>query len=767
MLLNKCGAAIALVVAACSANATVWINEIHYDNSGADVGEAVELAGAAGTSLSGWSLLLYNGSNGAVYATYSLSGTIPSTCGDFGVVVVNTPGLQNGSPDGFAVVDATGTVVQFLSYEGQMLGNSGPAAGMLSVDIGVSQNGSDPAGMSLQLAGSGTSYADFVWLPNFASTFGACNADQTFAGMDQPPSVTNHTPVDGAQNVAVDSHITIGFSEDVVVTSDFASVSCDVSGPHAYLVSGGPVTFTLDLAADFAPIESCQVRVHADAVADLDGTPEGMLIDHTFAFSTQSVGTDYYASADTTSAQALRLSLHEIIDDHQRFPYTSTATDTWDILEFADEDPMNPGRILDVYKNASYLKVGGGNTEYNREHTWPKSYGFATDNASNYPYTDTHMLFLSDAGYNSSRNNKPYAECLANCVERVTEANNGSGGGSGVFPGNSNWYDTLNWQTWGDRKGDVARAVLYMAIRYEGGNHGVTGAAEPDLRLTDDKALIASNSTNQSVAYMGLLSDLLLWHEQDPPDAKERLRNEAVYSYQGNRNPFIDHPEWAAILWGNGGGGGDTGGGDTTAPSVPTGLVTSAGDQSVSLDWADNTEADLAGYFVQRSTSSGGPFARLNAEPLASSSLIDTNVINGIIYYYVVSAVDISANESGFSAQSSATPTAPVTCTAGSVHVASVATGYSDLGRGFKAGAANVSVLDNCGNPVAAAQVGGAFTGRVSGSATGTTDSGGTAYLESPTSTKKQLSFQFCVDAVAASGLVYAPADNLQTCGVY
>ena len=90
-----------------------------------------------------------------------------------------------------------------------------------------------------------------------------------------------------------------------------------------------------------------------------------------------------------------------------------------------------------------------------------------------------------------------------------------------------------------------------MDVRYEGGTHGVTGAAEPDLILTDDPGLIQSSSSNLSVAYMGRLADLLQWHAEDPVDAKEQLRNEAVYSYQGNRNPFIDHPEWAACIFQN------------------------------------------------------------------------------------------------------------------------------------------------------------------------------------------------------------------------
>jgi hypothetical protein len=104
----------------------------------------------------------------------------------------------------------------------------------------------------------------------------------------------------------------------------------------------------------------------------------------------------YYSSVDTSSASAMRSTLHAVIDDHTRFPYTSSATDTWDILEMADEDPGNTSRVLDVYKNDSYPKYGGGNSDYNREHSWPKSYGFPNDGSSNYPYTDCHHLFISN-----------------------------------------------------------------------------------------------------------------------------------------------------------------------------------------------------------------------------------------------------------------------------------------------------------------------------------------------------------------------------------
>ncbi|OWK30499.1 hemolysin, chromosomal [Sphingomonas mucosissima] len=161
--------------------ANVFINEIHYDDAGADIGEAVEIAGAAGTDLTGWSLVLYNGNGGTTYATIALTGRIADQANGFGTVAVAAPGIQNGSPDGIALVDAGGRVVQFLSYEGPLLATNGPAAGMTATDIGVAEEGV-PEGTSLQLKGTGAGYEDFVWAPASDDSFGAVNDGQSFIG---------------------------------------------------------------------------------------------------------------------------------------------------------------------------------------------------------------------------------------------------------------------------------------------------------------------------------------------------------------------------------------------------------------------------------------------------------------------------------------------------------------------------------------------------------------------------------------------------------
>ena len=90
---------------------TVFVNELHYDNASTDANEAIEIAGPAGASLTGWSIALYNGNGGTVYSTINLSGAIPNQCANFGVVSVPAAGIQNGPPDGLALVNGLGQVV--------------------------------------------------------------------------------------------------------------------------------------------------------------------------------------------------------------------------------------------------------------------------------------------------------------------------------------------------------------------------------------------------------------------------------------------------------------------------------------------------------------------------------------------------------------------------------------------------------------------------------------------------------------------------------
>jgi predicted extracellular nuclease len=161
---------------------TVFINEIHYDNSGSDVGEAFEIAGPAGTDLAGWSVALYNGTSSqrSVYATVNLSGVIPDQDNGYGTLSFAQAGIQNGAPDGLALVDPGNVLVQFLSYEGSFVAASGPASGLTSTDIGVAEGSSTPVGDSLQLTGTGSQYSDFTWAGAQASSFGATNAGQSF-----------------------------------------------------------------------------------------------------------------------------------------------------------------------------------------------------------------------------------------------------------------------------------------------------------------------------------------------------------------------------------------------------------------------------------------------------------------------------------------------------------------------------------------------------------------------------------------------------------
>ncbi len=242
---------------------TVFINEIHYDNTGTDTGEAIEVAGLAGIDLAGWSIVLYNGNGGAPYDTTALSGVIPNQQNGFGTLYFSYPsnGIQNGAPDGLALVDTGGAVVQFLSYEGSFTAVGGPADGMTSTDIGVSEGSSTAVGDSLQLTGTGTAYGDFTWTGPISNTFGQVNTGQTFEELANTPVIVNCGPAlatfqGNSASTTINALDSDGTVTDIAITDispELTNGAITLSELIPAAEVGGTATATVAVGGDVSP----------------------------------------------------------------------------------------------------------------------------------------------------------------------------------------------------------------------------------------------------------------------------------------------------------------------------------------------------------------------------------------------------------------------------------------------------------------------------------------------------------------------------------
>nr|BFF21045.1 endonuclease [Promicromonospora thailandica] len=224
----------------------------------------------------------------------------------------------------------------------------------------------------------------------------------------------------------------------------------------------------------------------------------------------------YYDSAEGLTGEALKAELNDIISDADALSYSQV----WDGLKATDQDPANSNNVILLYSGQSRAKSlnGGDVGDWNREHVWAKSHGdFGTSTG---PGTDLHHLRPTDVQVNSIRGNKDFDT-----------------GGSAVNGAPGNFTDSDSFEPRDEVKGDVARMILYMAVRWE-----EDGFA--DLEPND-------SVSNGSAPYHGKLSTLLAWNDADPVSAFEARRNDVVYEqFQHNRNPFVDHPEWADAIWG-------------------------------------------------------------------------------------------------------------------------------------------------------------------------------------------------------------------------
>lgn len=241
---------------------------------------------------------------------------------------------------------------------------------------------------------------------------------------------------------------------------------------------------------------------------------------------------EYYQNATGKTGGELKTALHVIIKEHTELPYTSKeSTDqynVWEALKITDEDPNNSDNVLLIYTGRSEAKThqdnGTGDSDsWNREHIWAKSHGdFGTDRGAG---TDIHHLRACDRSVNSDRSNLFF-----------------DNGGTAHSEATGCFYDDDSWEPRDAIKGDVARMILYMTVCYEGEEDN------PDLEMTNDMTY-SNSKENYTAPFFGKLSTLIEWNTQDSVDDAEKARNEKVYAIQGNRNPFINHPEWVNSIW--------------------------------------------------------------------------------------------------------------------------------------------------------------------------------------------------------------------------
>ncbi|HEX9965409.1 MAG TPA: Calx-beta domain-containing protein [Allosphingosinicella sp.] len=240
----------------------VWINEFHYDNASADSGEAIEVVVSAGEDVSGYSIVRYNGSTPGAAVPYTspaasnsvnLASITPTIVNGVRYYVITFPvdGLQNGSNDGFALVN-NGVVVQLLSYEGVFTAAAAPgggvAAGMTSTDVGVTENNTTtPVGTSLQLTGSGDEYSDFTWATSAANTFGAANNGQTIATAAALPTlnISDVTQAEGTTPGTTD----FTFSVTLTAAAGPGGVTFDIATADGTAQDDNPATEDADYVA--------------------------------------------------------------------------------------------------------------------------------------------------------------------------------------------------------------------------------------------------------------------------------------------------------------------------------------------------------------------------------------------------------------------------------------------------------------------------------------------------------------------------------------
>lgn len=541
----------------------VVINELDSDTPSTDDKEFIELKSTVPNfSLDGYILVLFNGTGSQANLSYyviNLNGATTDLNGLFVVgnnLVSPVPGkilpdniFQNG-PDGvglyFANVSDFPNLTQATTtnlIDALVYGTNDPDATSLMSLLNVTTQWNESAGTGGSTVNSIQRKVDGTY-ESKPPTPGTNNDGSGFVynGLRINTTATEYTEgqififtVTTQNNVTTNTNFNISLSNGNFNTSDYTgnlAVSIP-AGQNTWTTTITLVDDTLDegdevLKIKFGTIPAGFNRLNDNILIrvidnDFYTEPFGTPLNPTFGNVTSTAPSGYYSSLEGLSGNALKQALQNIIAD-PNLVHAHNYGDIIDILKVADQNPLNSNQVWLMYVEVPRSKLDfqdtGINTgKWNREHIYPQSRGGYSNGTSSIPdginvwlptnandlqagHGDAHHIRAEDGPENSSRNNKDYGEY------------NGPAGTQG------SWH------------GDVARSLFYMAVRYNG------------------LSLVNGNPANTTVGQLGDLALLLQWNVSDPKDDFEMNRNNYIYTWQLNRNPFIDYPNLADYIFG-------------------------------------------------------------------------------------------------------------------------------------------------------------------------------------------------------------------------
>ncbi|WP_298520432.1 endonuclease [uncultured Kordia sp.] len=553
---------ILLLITQIAFSQAVVINEIDCDTPGTDTGEFIELKSATPNfPLDGYVVVLFNGStsgNDSSYFALDLDGQVTdvngllligsSTVSPVPQLLIGSNVIQNGA-DAVAIYQAnsfdfpqgtqatTTDLVDAIVYDTGEADDTG-LLGLLGLTTQISEGGNNNTN-SIQRNETDGSY--FTGTPTPRQLNDGSGVVLNGIGINVANDQYNEGDtftIEFTTEFAVMSDLDITFTLDngTFDAADFTG-STTVTIPTGQTMATTMITLvddTLDegdeeLIIDLVENFSVEYIILNDQVLiravddDFTMAPFGTPLNPTFGVVASTAPNGYYDTMDGLADDNLKDAMQAIIAD----PMTvraHTYADVYEILREADQNPANSNQVWLVYTEQGRAKLdvqtGSNNTgTWNREHTFPRSLaGYNSIEADDvadgravfwetkpdslrHGNSDGHALRASDGPENSSRGNQHYGQYT------------GPTGTAGSF------------------RGDVARSIFFLAVRYNG--------------------LSVENGFPSVEGQIGDLATLLDWHRNDPPDDFEMNRNNVVYTWQVNRNPFIDHPELAEHLWGN------------------------------------------------------------------------------------------------------------------------------------------------------------------------------------------------------------------------